>query len=466
MTMDENIYNILIVDDNRDMQFILSNILRDEGYRVTVAGTGSKAIQVVQQDTPDLVLLDIRLPGVDGIQVLGKIKEIYKDVVVIMLTAYGDIKGAVNAMKLGAYDYITKPFNNDDLILVIKRALEMRHLTKEVRCLKKKLGEKSAADIIEALGGESPEIKRVMEYVDIVSPTNVSVVLQGGSGTGKELVAHLIHKKSARCENTFLAVDCGAIPNTLIESELFGYEKGAFTGADKKREGKFEQADDGTLFLDEITNLSESAQAKLLRVIQEKKVQHLGGGKDIEVDVRIIAATNIDLIKSVRHGEFREDLFYRLNEFQIVIPLLRERKEDIPVLAQRFLGEANGEFGKNIKGFSPEVMKSFLDYYWPGNVRELKNTVKRAVLLADKKYIEHVQFLLNDDLMNDKFEPQKNFENSTALRDAARNTAEKIEKDMIIKTLEKTAGNKSKASRILEIDRGTLYNKLKKFGIE
>lgn len=266
---------ILIVDDNKDTRFLLSNILSEEGYQATAVGDGKQAIKELERSSPDLVLLDVKLPGMDGINILEKMKKIDKDLIVIMLTAYGDIKGSVKAMKLGAFDYITKPFNNEELILIIKKAFQAQYLTKEVEILRRRLGEKSAT---EEVMGKSPQIRRVLNQVEIIAPTNMTVILQGASGTGKEVIARLIHQKSPRKDKPLVAIDCGAIPATLVESELFGYEKGAFTGADTQKQGKFEQANGGTLLLDEIGNLPEAAQMKLLRVIEEKKIQRLGGG--------------------------------------------------------------------------------------------------------------------------------------------------------------------------------------------
>ncbi|MFZ2937698.1 MAG: sigma-54 dependent transcriptional regulator, partial [Candidatus Omnitrophota bacterium] len=305
---------ILIVDDNQDMRFTLSNILKEEGYETITAGDGERAIKEVKHKSPNLVLLDIKLPGMDGMKILEDMKKIDKDLIIIMLTAFGDVQGAVRAMKIGAFDYITKPFDNEEIVLIIKKALQTQYLSKEVEVLRKRLGEKTA---IEEVMGESPQIKQVLNQVNIIAPTNMTVILQGESGTGKELISQMIHQKSKRKDKPFIAVDCGAIPETLVESELFGYEKGAFTGADERKEGKFEQANGGTLFLDEISNLTDGIQMKLLRIIQEKKVQHLGGRKDIKIDVRIIVATKTNLSEAMRVGKFRDDLFHRLNEFHI-----------------------------------------------------------------------------------------------------------------------------------------------------
>lgn len=456
---------ILVVEDNEDMQFVLSSLLEHEGFEAIVTGDGEKALKAVKKDAPHLVLLDIKLPGMDGMQVLEEIRKINGNLNIIMLTAYGDIRNAVQAMKSGAHDYITKPFDNDELILTIRKALRMHHLAMEVERLRKELGEKSAEDIIAELGGESPRIRQVIEYVNVVCPTDMSVIIRGESGTGKELIAHLIHKRSKRYGKPFVAVDCGAIPYTLVESELFGYEKGAFTGADRRKEGRFEQAHEGTLFLDEVTNLTESAQAKLLRVLQEKRLQHLGGKRDIHVDVRIIVASNMSIADAVKKGRFREDLFYRLNEFNIVLPPLRERNDDIPVLTKRFLDEANREFGKDISGFTPNAMTSLFGYRWPGNVRELRNTIRRSVLLANTKDVDTIQFLSDASEVNHISEAHQEAGKDDSLRNFVRNASDEIERDMIIKALDKAGSNKTKAARLLKIDRVTLYAKLKKFGI-
>ncbi len=456
---------ILIVDDNQDMRFTLSNILKEEGYETITAGDGERAIKEVKHKSPNLVLLDIKLPGMDGMKILEDMKKIDKDLIIIMLTAFGDVQGAVRAMKIGAFDYITKPFDNEEIVLIIKKALQTQYLSKEVEVLRKRLGEKTA---IEEVMGESPQIKQVLNQVNIIAPTNMTVILQGESGTGKELISQMIHQKSKRKDKPFIAVDCGAIPETLVESELFGYEKGAFTGADERKEGKFEQANGGTLFLDEISNLTDGIQMKLLRIIQEKKVQHLGGRKDIKIDVRIIVATKTNLSEAMRVGKFRDDLFHRLNEFHIGLPPLRERKEDLPVLAKYFLDEANRELDKKVGGFSGEVMRFFLNYHWPGNVRELKNVIKRAVLLADSKDITPACLTLNNGQHTTQphLQPDDSVLNEGAsLREAKEKSAGQIEEKMIKEALAKAGGNKTKAARILKIDRTTLYSKIKEFQI-
>ena len=459
---------ILIVDDDKDVQFTISNILKHAGYETIIAGGGNRALREIRKRSPDLALLDIRLPGMDGIKILEEMKRIDKDLTIVMVTAYGDIKNVVNAMKLGAYDYITKPFDNEELLLVVKKALQTRYLNKEVEILRRKLGERMATGII----GESPQIKQVFKQVEIIANTNMTVIIQGESGTGKELIAHMIHQKSQRRDKPFIPIDCAAMPETLVESELFGYEKGAFTGAEERKEGKFEQASGGTLLLDEITNLSDAVQMKLLRVIQERRLQHLGGKRDISIDVRIIVATNINLSDAARNGKFREDLFHRLNEFQIDLPPLRERKEDFPILAKYFLDEGNNEFNKKIKGFSAEAINSLLNYHWPGNVREMRNIVRKAVLLTDSDCIELSHFSTNThkpqnetgttfNTLRNEIDLAEIFERGISFEEIN----QEFVKNLIKKALQHTGGNKKKTAEILKINRRMLYRKMKSLSL-
>ena len=447
---------VLIVDDNEDLQFNLSSIVQSEGYNVQTAGDGTKALKLAKSSSPELVLLDMRLPGMDGMKVLEEIKKFDKNIIVIMLTAFGDVKGAVNAMRLGAFDYLTKPFDNEELIIIIKKALETRNLSKEVESLRKQLDEKN---LLEEAVGQSPEFMHVLKQTQIIAPTNMTVMIQGESGTGKEVICKLIHKLSLRKNKPLVAIDCGAIPDTLVESELFGHEKGAFTGADAQKQGKFEQAHGGTLFLDELTNLTEKNQMKLLRVLEEKKLQRLGGKKIIEADVRIIAASNVKLSESVESGKFRSDLYYRLNEFHINLPLLKDRKDDIPVLAKHFLDEANNELNKKVKGFSPEAAKQLLSYGWPGNIRELKNIIRRAVLLCESDNISLTELGLDTSKQSEKSDAANDSHNT--LEGATR----QVERDMIRKALEQTGGNKIKAAKLLQMNRKTLYRKIKNLGL-
>lgn len=459
---------ILIVDDNKNMQLILKNILSDEGYYITIVGTGKDAIKEVQKEIPDLVLLDIRLPEINGMEVLENIKKIDTDLLVIMITAYGDIKTAVKTVKLGAYDYITKPFINDDLILTVRKALKTKNLSKEVECLRKKLEEKIE---IEQVMGNSDRINKVLKQVDLIAPTDMSVIIQGKSGTGKEVIANMIHLKSGRKDNPFVPIDCGAIPDTLVESELFGYKKGAFTGANSDKKGKFEMANNGTLFLDEIGNLPPAAQAKFLRIIQEKKVQKIGDNKPINVNIRIIVATNQDLLEAVKNGNFRNDLFHRLSEFKILLPLLSERTDDIPILTRAFLKEANSQLQKNIQEISPDALQQLLSYSWPGNVRELKHVVKRAVLLEESNIITSRAIKFEMSQKNDEKRSINDLLNQIthegySLYDITSKVTAETEKEIIKKVLMEVKYNKSKAAKILGIDRNTLYSKIKNLEIQ
>jgi len=454
---------ILIVDDDKDFCFNLSDVLGAEGYDVVSAGDGGSALKAVGRDCPNLVLLDLKLPNMDGMKILEEMKKIDKDLIIIMLTAYSDVKETVKAIKLGAFDYVTKPFNNEELVFTIKKALKTQYLSREVERLRKKLGEKETIGIVM---GESPQIKKVLKQVEIVAVTNMTVILEGESGTGKEVIANLIYQKSKRANKPFVPIDCGAIPESLVESELFGYEKGAFTGAEERKEGKFEQAQGGTLFLDEVANLPLAVQAKLLRVIEERKLQHLGGKKDINVNVRIIAATGTNLWEEVREGKFRNDLFHRLNEFCIDLPPLIERKEDVPVLAKCFLEEENQKLNKKIEEISPEAMKYLLAYNWPGNVRELKNAIRRAVLLADSTMISSDDLGLNNSTLDKSLQFQPDLDKGTSLWEMTKKATEQIEREAISRTLTKVSGNKTKAAKILKIDRTSLYSKIKEFQLE
>jgi len=451
---------ILIVDDEKDMRWLLSNFLKEDGYTVDEAEDYGDALDFFKINSPpDLVLLDLRMPGeMDGIDLLKKIKTTRPEIQVIILTAYGNIGSAVEATKLGAYDYLTKPFENERLRITIKRALESQKLTQEVLQLKIEL--KKEFDL-ESIMGSSPEIKNIFGRINKVAATNFTVLIEGESGTGKEIVAHAIHRTSLRGNGPFVAVDCGAIPDTLIESELFGYEKGAFTGADREKKGQFELAHNGTIFLDEIGNLPYHVQNKLLRMIQERKILKLGGKHDFPIDVRIIVATNIPLLKLVEERKFRADFYYRLNEFKIELPPLRKRKEDILFLAKEFIEEGNLELKKNVKGLQKDSLTMLIYHHWPGNARELKNVIKRAVLLADD-VIEpsHLIFdngtpaplpvLLEEEITEDM--PLKE-------------VAKTAEKRAIERAIVRNSGNKSKASRMLKINYKTLLYKIKEYHI-
>jgi len=453
---------ILIVDDDKDTRRLLSDILKSEGYEVHTAESGKKALKEIKVIRPEIVLLDIRLPEMNGIEILKEIKKLDKSIIVIMLTAYGEIQNAVDSMKLGAFDYFTKPFHNEEIILDIKKALQTRHLEIEVAKLKKKLENKGNDEIFI---GESAQVKQILDQIKIIAPTNMTITIQGESGTGKELVARLIHQDSVRNNGSFIAVDCGTLPENLVESELFGYEKGAFTGAIIKKEGKFELANKGTIFLDEITNLPFNTQAKLLRIIQERKIQRLGSTKEISIEIRIITATNKVLTEEVKKGNFREDLYHRINEFNITIPSLRERKEDIPILAKYFIEEANLEYKKNVERISGEAMKSLLNYSLPGNVRELRNIIRKAVLLSDSNYIKEIEVDYEIIPNLEKYGFLSDINKGISLREITNKVTKEIEKNIISKILTKTKNNKVMAAKILKIDRMTLYSKIKFLGL-
>lgn len=446
---------ILIIDDNESLRYTLTNVLEEANFESFAVEDGFKGIDEVKSGKYALVICDMKLPGKDGLTILKEIREIDPQLPVLMLTAFGDIKNAVEAMKQGAHNYLTKPFNNDEMILTIKKTLEMKYLNEEVNLLRKRIDEAYLPDIIT---GESDRIREVIKQVNIVAPTVLTVLIQGESGTGKEVFASMIHKLSDRSDKPFVAVDCGAIPEPLIESELFGHEKGAFTDAKEQKIGKLEQANEGTLFLDEITNLSESNQIKLLRVIQERKITRLGGKKTISLDVRIIAASNIRLKDAVNGQKFRADLFYRLNEFHIDLPALRERKEDIPLFVRHFVNNANTELGKSVMHVAPQILKIIKSHSWPGNIRELRNVIRRAVLLTQGDTLNSIH--LPDLLIEEHY--SENDKDETLTFEASSKHAEK---SIILKALEEAGGNKTKAAGLLKMNQRTFYRKLKSLGI-
>lgn len=429
------------------------------GYQVKTASSGEEAIEILKKEIFDLMLLDIRLPAMDGMQVLAKAHEIDPDLLVIIITAYGSVPSAVDAMKGGAYDYITKGFDHDQLGMVVKKALDVHRLKREVSQLK--LNEQRQYPDI-AIFGNSPKIRSVKELIKVVAKTpKTSVLIQGESGTGKELVSKAIHKLSSRADKPLIAINCSAIPENLMESELFGYEKGAFTDAKAMKKGVFELAHGGTLFLDEISSMKLSLQPKLLRVLETQSFRRIGGTSDIKIDVRIIAATNQDLKECVKNGTFREDLYYRLKVMVINLPPLRERVEDIIPMAKLFIEQNNNEFSKNIMGLTEEAEQLLLNYDWPGNVRELKNVIERAAILCQKNFIdvEHLPIEL-------RTAPQKEPKASPlpSVPDGAVSLQD-MERKHIIETLQRFDGNKSKAARVLNISRSTLREKLKQYGI-
>lgn len=450
---------ILIVDDELSVRESMRMIFKNE-YEVLMAGNGKLALKIVNEHTPDLVFLDIIMPGEDGIEVLKKIKDMRDDIIVIMLTATKTIKTAVSAMKLGAYDYITKPFDIDEIKLIINKALQSRRDEKRVKCVKEDTGKSYNFDNII---GNSQAIKDIFNTIEQVTDNKATVLISGESGTGKELVAKAIHFNSMRKDFPFVAINCAAIPENLIESELFGYEKGAFTDASAKRIGKFEMADKGTFFLDEIGELSSATQAKILRVLQEMEFIRVGGVKPVKVDVRLIVATNRDLEKDVSEGRFRSDLFYRINVVPILIPPLRERKGDIPLLVDYFLSRfANGV--KNIKKqISKEALELFVANEWPGNVRELENMIERIVALTPKDIIDKDDLPANI-LIGQKVSKLKgDVLGGNILFNAAE---EEFEQEIILNALRKTNFIQTRAANFLGISRRVLKYKMDKYGIE
>lgn len=439
---------ILIVDDEEIVRESLSAWLIEDGYDVHAVESGKKALEEIKTNSYEIMLIDLKMPEMDGLQLMQEVKKVNPDIIMIIITAYATVDTAVKAMKEGAYDYLVKPFDPDELSLVIKKISQHIRLSRENILLRKQLlKEYYLHDII----SKNPKMLELFEVVRTVAPTDSTVLIQGESGTGKELFARAIHKESKRRDKPFVTLSCAALTETLLESELFGYEKGAFTGADSQRKGKLELADGGTLFLDEIGDIGPKLQLDLLRVLEEKEFRRVGGVEVIKVDVRIIAATNRDLKERVRVGKFREDLFYRLNVIPIYIPPLRERKEDIPLLVEHFIGLFNVEMGKSVKGVSEEAMRFLMEYDYPGNVRELKNIVERAMVLAkgDIITVDEISF----------------FEKSH-LPLTAGERLEDVERNHIIFMLEKYGWNIQKTASALGIDRTTLYNKMKKYGIE
>jgi len=441
---------ILVVDDEEGIRESLSGILEDEGYEVLTATSGEDAVKMLRETLPDLVFLDIWLTGMDGIQTLGEIKAIKPDLTVIMISGHGSIELAVKATQIGAYDFLEKPLSLDRVVLAAKRALEKRTLERENITLRENLTKRWR------LIGESQRIRDLREQMEMAARSNSRVLITGESGTGKEVVARLLHEKSPRSEKPFVEVNCAAIPQELIESELFGHEKGSFTGAFEKKNGKFELADGGTLFLDEIGDMSLQTQAKVLRVIETQEFQRVGGNKNINVDVRIIAATNKDLKEEVKKGNFREDLFFRLNVIPLFVPPLRERKDDVPLLVEYFLSALASEYGKPPRKISPEALKYLQSYDWPGNVRELKNVIERLVIMTPSNIIDAKNLFIPVE------QSSSDYLNYKTLKDAR----DAFEKDYIAKKLEENNWNISKTAEILDIERSNLHRKIKAYEIK
>ena len=448
---------ILIVDDDAAHLHMLRTILKSQGHAVDSATDGEDAIRMVKDTPCDLILMDVRMANIGGIEALRQIKEFNPAIPIIIMTAYSSVDTAVEAMKLGAYDYLTKPLNFEELKLIIDRAMEHLQLTLENRSLKEQAAaENRFSEII----GSGSSMKQVVDMARIVAPTEATVLITGESGTGKELFAKAIHANSERKNGLLVTVNCAALTETLLESELFGYEKGAFTGADRQRNGRFMQADKGTIFLDEIGEIPMSMQAKILRTIQEREIQRLGSDKTLQVDVRIIAATNRNLEDDVKEGKFREDLFYRLNVMNLHIPPLRERQDDISLLAMHFLKKYALKNRKDLRGFTPVAMDILAKSGWPGNVRELENVIERAVILAMSAYISDKD--LPPSLMATYRKDNKEKVPASGL---GGKSLDEIESQAIAETLEQTQGNKSEAAKVLNITRTTLNNKLKKYNL-
>ena len=445
---------ILVVDDDLLLRDFLSETLNRSGYQVNLASTGEEALENIRKEDYDIILSDVRMPNMDGMELLKTTRNFLPDAKVVMMTAYGTVQNAVEAMKLGAYDYVMKPFSIDEIELVLKRALEHKQLLLENKLLRSEVIGKYRFDNIV---GKSPQMQKIFELVETVADTKATVLITGESGTGKELIAKAIHYNSPRREGPFIRINCAALPEGLVESELFGHEKGSFTGAIRQSRGRFELADRGVLLLDEISEISLHLQGKLLRVLQEREFERVGSGIPIQVDVRIIATSNRDLDRLIEQGKFREDLFYRLNVVPIHIPPLRERKEDIPALAQHFLKKYNLENNRQIKGISQKVYEMFLSYFWPGNVRELENYIERAVVTAKGKILTPRDFPKELALGRINL-PSEEIEVGSTIYEA--------ERKLILKTLKAQGGNRSKAAEILGISTRTLRNKLHEYGLK
>jgi two-component system response regulator PilR (NtrC family) len=451
-------YQLLIVDDEQNIRETLGILLRREGFNVTLAGNGAEALDILQERDFDLIVTDMRMPHLSGIELLRKLREQGNDVAVIVVTAFSSMEQAIEAMKLGAYDYITKPFKNDEIRLVVKNALERKHLKDENRQLKQQLGQRFS---FKNLIGNSPAMQRVVSLLERVAPSQANVLITGESGTGKEVVAQAIHHNSSRKDHPFVPINCGAIPENLLESELFGHEKGAFTGADRRKEGLFESAHEGTLFLDEIGELPMGMQVKLLRVLQEREFRRVGGTENVPLDIRLIAATNQDLEKMLQQGTFREDLYYRLNVVPLELPALRERTSDIPLLINFFFNQRTGQDRLPI---ASDALKFILEYEWPGNIRELENFVERCIVLGWEGQVGVAE--LPAQIRRTGNKPNCSGPNfSEEGMDLDFYLAE-IEKKAILRALELSGGNRTKAAELLRVSFRSFRYRLKKIGID
>lgn len=461
---------ILIADDEQEIAQSLGYLIHHDGLTPLLARDGTAALQMVRAGDPDVLLVDIQMPGMGGMELLGKVRELDPDLPVILITGFAEVRGAVQAIRAGAHDYLAKPFDHREVLRVVHRALNERQLKLELKQLVQHV--RNVIPLRQAFG-PSEEVGQLIAAIEKVAKSDFNVVIVGETGSGKELVATAVHQASSRSQGAFVPVDCGAIPETLLESELFGYERGAFTGADQPRTGKIEAARGGTLFLDEISNMGLAFQAKLLRVLQERTLYRLGSTKPIRVDVRLLAASNRDLEELCEAGAFRRDLFFRLNDYSISIPPLRARREDILYLAKRFMDLTNMELGKSIKGFSPSASEAMLGYEWPGNVRQLRSVIRRAVLLSDNIITEeHLNLRKNADAASVESElnpvsssPMEGW-GELPMREILRRHTIQVERRVIAQTLRRTGGNKAKAARLLHVDYKTLHLKVKEYGIQ
>ncbi len=448
---------VLVVDDEKSIRVMMSGLLAQQGYHVFTAANGREALELIAKEEVDVVLADIRMPDMNGMELLAEINRQELSTTIILMTAYGSLQSAVEAMKAGAYDFITKPFKSDEVVLTLMKAEERENLRRENAALRRAIRQEAQ---FEGIVASSPAMDEVFKIIAKVAEYKSTILITGESGTGKELVARAIHNQSPRRDHGFVAVNCGAIPETLLESELFGYRRGAFTDATRDRAGLFEEANNGTLLLDEIGDLPQPLQVKLLRVLQDETIRRLGDNKDTKVDVRIVAATVRNLSEDVKHGVFREDLFYRLNVLPIHIPPLRERAEDIRILVEHFIERHNLRLGTRIQGVSPEVLKLMMEYRWPGNVRELENTVERAMVLAEGPVVTPREL---PEKIRESRDPIRMTLKSEEL--SIKKTSRIIEEELIRRALKQTSGNRTLAARLLEISHRALLYKIKEFGV-
>jgi len=456
---------VLITDDEQQIRRILSVMLRERGFEVAEAESGERAVEMDREFRADVALLDINMPGMDGLATLRALLEQNPELDCIMMTAYGTIRSAVEAMRIGAFDYLTKPFDNDELLLIINRAIELRRLSSEVEELRAELSTRYGFNEIV---GISPKLQAVFRHMAKVAPIDATVLIEGESGTGKEMVARAIHRKSLRASKSFVAVNCGAIPQALFESEFFGHERGAFTDAREARTGRFEQAQGGTLFLDEVGELPLDTQVKLLRALQEKEITKVGGRASIKLDVRVIAATNVELQRSVERGRFREDLYWRLNVVRLTLPPLRERREDIPLIVDHLMERFNLELGLNVRNLAPDARRLLEMFDWPGNVRELENAICSAMIMSEDGTVTALdlppRIRGEVDTTNAAASGARDITKGT-LADAVREAMEKLEKLMIVSRLAEFSGNRTATADSLGISRKTLFNKMRQYGL-